>query len=249
MLSGTRASIAINLFGPDLYELRRLGERIRAVVESVPGTADVALEQQADVPQVRITMDRGAMARYGVTPAHLAQTIDVAFAGETVSYVLEGQESYPLVVRFDAWARGDLATIADTRIDTPGGGQVPLSALADVRNDRGPNAISRENVQRKIVIQSNVSGRDVGGVVEEVRDRVAAEVALPSGYYVEYGGQFESAEEATRTIGLLSLVSLAAIFLLLYMEFGSTRQALLVMVNLPLALVGGSPRSCSRAAC
>ena len=239
MLSGTRASIAMNLFGPDLYELRRLAEQIRAVAEDVPGTVDLAVEQQADVPQIRITMDRNAMARYGVTPAHLAEMIDVAFAGEAVAQVLEGQESYDLVVRFEAASRGSHERIAGARIDTPLGSQVPLSALADVRNDRGPNTISRENVQRKIVIQSNVSGRDVGSVVGEIREQVAERVDLPDGYYLKYGGQFESAGEATRTIGLLSLVSLAAIFLLLFMEFGSTKQALLVMVNLPLALVGG----------
>lgn len=239
MLSGTRASIAIKLFGPDLYELRRLGEAIKTVAEGVEGTADVAVEQQADVPQARIAMNRGAMARYGVTPEYLAEAIDVAFAGEVASQVLEGQQSYDLVVRFDSTARGSLDRIAQARFDTPVGVQVPLSALADVRNDRGPNGISRENVQRKIVIQSNVSGRDVGSVVEEIREGVAARVRLPQGYSVEYGGQFESAGEATRTIGVLSLLSLAAIFLLLFMEFKSLRQTLLVMVNLPLALVGG----------
>ena len=239
MLSGTRASIAINLFGPDLYELRTLAEQVRAAAAGVEGTVDLAVEQQADVPQVRIAMDRTAMARHGMTPDHLAEMIDVAFAGEAVSQVLEGQESYDLVVRFDATARGTLERIAEARFDTPGGVQVPLSTLADVRNDRGPNTISRENVQRKIVIQSNVSGRDVGSVVEEIREAVAAQVPLPDGYYLEYGGQFESAGEATRIIGLLSLVSLAAIFLLLFVEFGSVKQALLVMVNLPLALVGG----------
>jgi copper/silver efflux system protein len=239
MLSGTRASIAMNLFGPDLYELRRIAEEIGAVTQTVAGTVDVAVEQQADVPQVRVTMNRAAMARYGVTPFELGEAIDVAFAGEEVSQILEGQESYDLVVRFDDASRGSLERIASAQIDTPTGQQVALGVLADVRNDRGPNTISRENVQRKIVIQSNVAGRDVGSVVEDIQERVAAEVVFPPGYYVEYGGQFESASEATRTIGLLSLVSMSAIFLLLFMEFGSARQALLVMVNLPLALVGG----------
>jgi CzcA family heavy metal efflux pump len=239
MLSGTRASIAMNLFGPDLYELRRIAEQIGAVTQTIPGTVDVAVEQQADVPQVRIAMNRPAMARYGVTPSELGEAIDVAFAGEVVSQILEEQESYDLVVRFDDASRGSLERIASARIDTPTGQQVPLGVLADVRNDRGPNTISRENVQRKIVIQSNVAGRDVGSVVEEIQERVSEEVVFPPGYYVEYGGQFESAGEATRTIGLLSLVSLAVIFLLLFQEFGSARQAALVMVNLPLALVGG----------
>ena len=239
MLSGTRASIAIKLFGPDLYELRRLGEQIRAVAATVPGTADLAVEQQADVPQARIAMNRDAMARYGVTPEYLAEMIDVAFGGERVSQVLEGQNSYGLVVRFEEGSRGSLERIAGALIDTPVGVQVPLSSLAEVRNDRGPNAISRENVQRKIVIQSNVSGRDVGSVVQEIQEKVADQVKLPPGYHLEYGGQFESANEATRRIGLLSVLSLGAILLLLYWEFRSVRQALLVMVNLPLALVGG----------
>ncbi|MSR21047.1 MAG: efflux RND transporter permease subunit [Gemmatimonadetes bacterium] len=239
MLSGTRASIAIDVFGPDLMELRRLGSEIEQVTLGVEGTVDVASEQQADVPQVHVTMNRGAMARFGVTPAYLAEAIDVAFAGETVSQVLEEQRAFALVVRFDPSVRGTLESVRQARIDTPVGAQVPLATLADVRYDMGPNSITREDVQRKLVVQANVAGRDVGSVVEDIRERVGQSVTLPSGYYVQYGGQFESAAEATRTIGLLSLLSLSAIFLLLFMEFASLRQALLVMVNLPLALVGG----------
>ncbi|MDT8341493.1 MAG: efflux RND transporter permease subunit [Longimicrobiales bacterium] len=239
MLSGTRANIAVKLFGPDLLELRRLAGEIETVVGEVEGAVDVAAEQQADVPQIRVAMNRAAMARHGVTPTHLAEAIDVAFAGEAVSQVLEDQRSYDLVVRFAAPFRGNIEAIREARINTPAGGQVPLATLAAVRRDVGPNMISRENVQRKIVVQANVAGRDVGSVVEEIRDRVESAVDLPQGYYVEYGGQFESAEEATRTITLLSLLSLALILLLLYMEFRSVRQSLLVMVNLPLALVGG----------
>ena len=239
MLSGTRASIAINIFGPNLYELRRLGARVEQLVAGVEGTVDVATEAQADVPQVRILMKRDAMARFGVTPAYLAEAIDVAFAGETVSQVLEEQRSFDLVVRLHPSARGSLEAVRAARIDTPVGTQVPLGTLADVRYDLGPNSISREDVQRKLVVQANVAGRDVGSVVQEIQDRLNASVSLPDGYYVEYGGQFESAAAATRTIGLLSLLSLAAIFLLLFLEFDSVRQSLLVMVNLPLALVGG----------
>ena len=239
MLSGTRASIAIDVFGPDLIELRRLGSEIEQVMLGVEGTVDVATEQQADVPQVRVMMNRAAMARFGVTPGYLAEAIDVAFAGETVSQVLEEQRAFALVVRFDPSIRGTLESIRQARIDTPVGAQVPLATLADVRYDMGPNSISREDVQRKLVVQANVAGRDVGSVVEEIREGVGQSVSLPAGYYVQYGGQFESAAEATRTIGLLSLLSLSAIFLLLFMEFASLRQALLVMVNLPLALVGG----------
>ena len=239
MLSGTRASIAINVFGPDLQELRRLGREVEAVVASVPGAVDVAMEAQADVPQIRILMDRAAMARYGVTPGHLEQAIDVAFAGHTVSRVLEEQRSFDMVVRFAEQYRGSIERIAAAWIDTPSGAQVPLSYLATIRQDLGPNQITRENAQRKVVVQSNVAGRDVQGVVSEMQERVRAEVSLPDGYFVEYGGQFESAEAASRTIGTLSLLAGALIFLLLFTEFGSGRQAVLVMVNLPLALVGG----------
>jgi copper/silver efflux system protein len=239
MLSGTRASIALNIFGPDLHTLRAVAAQVEAAVSSVAGTVDVATEQQAEVPQVRIAMNRPAMARYGVTPQQLAEQIDVAFAGEAVSQVLEQQRSFDLVVRFAESYRGSLEAIRNARIGTPDGNQVALATLADVRRDVGPNAISRENVQRKIVVQSNVAGRDVGSVVDDIRERVRSTVRLPQGYYVEYGGQFESAQAATRRIALLSLLSMAAILLLLYMQFGSARQALLVMVNLPLALVGG----------
>jgi CzcA family heavy metal efflux pump len=239
MLSGTRASIAVKVFGPDLHELRQIAQEIETVMTGVSGTADVAVEQQADVPQVRVDMNRAAMARYGITPRHLAQSIDVAFAGEAVSQVLEEQRSFDLVVRFASPYRGSIDAIRNARINSPAGGQVPLAGLADVRRDVGPNMISRENVQRLIVVQSNVAGRDVGSVVDDIQAGIAESVSLPQGYYIEYGGQFESAEQATRQITLLSLLSLAAILLLLYMEFRSIRQTLVVMVNLPLALVGG----------
>ena len=239
MLSGTRASIAVKIFGPDLYQLRQIAREIESVAQGVAGTVDVAMEQQADVPQIRIDMNRRAMARYGVTPEHLAQAIDVAFAGEAVSQILEEQRAIDLVVRFSAEHRKSLETVRNARVNTPVGSQVTIGMLADVRFDMGPNSISREDVQRKIVVQANVAGRDVGSVVEDLRQQVQEVVDLPAGYYVEYGGQFESAGEASRTIGLMSLLSLAAVFLLLLVEFSSVRQALLVMVNLPLALVGG----------
>ncbi len=239
MLSGTEASIAINIFGPDLQVLRRIAREVESVVAAVPGAVDVAMEPQADVPQVRVLMNRSAMARYGMTPAHLADAIDVAFAGEAVSQVLEEQRSFDLVVRFAEPYRGSIERIGAARVSTPSGAQVPLPSLATIRRDVGPNRISRENVQRKIVVQSNVAGRDVGSVAGDMRRRIAEQVILPESYYVEYGGQFESAEVASRTIGRLSLLAVALIFLLLFMEFKSARQAFLVMVNLPLALVGG----------
>ncbi|MEZ4698366.1 MAG: efflux RND transporter permease subunit [Rhodothermales bacterium] len=239
MLSGTRASIAVKLFGPDLYELRKQAESIRAAMEDVPGVVDLTVEQQADVPQLRIYADRSAMARYGVTPGHLSETVDAALAGEPVSEIREGQEKYELVVRFDDRNRGSAPAIRRALVDTPLGPKIPLAQLAQVREERGPNTISRENVQRKIVISANVAGRDVGSVVQDIQQHVSDDVSLPEGYYVEYGGQFESAKEATRTITLLSLLSIALIFLILFQEFGSARPALLIMINLPLALAGG----------
>jgi copper/silver efflux system protein len=169
----------------------------------------------------------------------LAEAIDVAFNGEVVSQILEEGRNYDLVVRFPAQYRSSAQAIGDVMLDKPTGARVPLAQLARVTVARGPNSISREDVQRKIVVQSNVAGRDLGSTVEEIRERVSERVQLPAGYFVQYGGQFESQEEATRMIGLLSLLSLAAIFLILFSEFRSSRIAALVMVNLPLALIGG----------
>jgi Cu(I)/Ag(I) efflux system membrane protein CusA/SilA len=239
MLSGTRANIAVKIFGPDLYELRQVGTRVRDVMQVIPGVADLQLEQQMDVPQLQIRADRAAMARYGMTAGELARNIDVAFNGETVSQVLEEGRTYDLVVRFPPEARANAAAIGRVMVDTPTGQKVPLAEMAQVDVTRGPNTISRENVQRKIVVQANVAGRDLGSTVAEIERAVAQQVRLPAGYHVVYGGQFESQEEATRTIGLLSLLAIAAILLILYAEFRSARTALLVMANLPLALIGG----------
>jgi CzcA family heavy metal efflux pump len=239
MLSGTRANIAVKIFGPDLYELRQVGAQVRDVMQGVPGVADLQLEQQMDVPQLRIQPDRGALAQYGMTVGQFAEAIDVAFNGEEVSQVLEEGKSYDLVVRFPEEHRSTAEAISAVMFDTPTGQRVPLSHLATVTVDRGPNTVSRENVQRKIVVQANVAGRDLGSTVAEIRAAVAKQVQLPQGYHVEYGGQFEAQEESTRTLGALSLLSVAAIFLLLFAEFRSMRTAALVMANLPLALIGG----------
>lgn len=239
MLSGTRAAIAVKIFGPDLYQLRALGEGIRSAVEDVEGLVDLQVEQQSDVPQLRIHPNRLAMSRFGVTPAALAEAVDVAFNGEVVSQVLEGQNAFDLTVRYPEELRDTQARIAAARVDVVGGGTAPLAELADIRLERGPNTISREDVQRKLVVQANVEGRDVGSVVEEIQEAVAESVPFPEGYYVEYGGQFESGQAAARAIALLSIASVLAIFLILFQEFASARLALVVMVNLPLALIGG----------
>lgn len=239
MLSGTRANIAVKVFGPDLYRLRSLAESARKQMEGIPGVVDLAVEQQVDVPQVRIKANRRAMATYGVTVGELAEAIDVAFNGEVASQILEGQQSYNLVVRFNEENRGNIERIRNALFDTPVGPKVPLSQLAEVVYEKGPNTISRENVQRKIVVQANVSGRDLRSVIDDIRARLDKNVSMPQGYYVEFGGQFESEQAATRLLTLLSLVSIAAIFLILYLEFGAFRPALFIMVNLPLALIGG----------
>jgi copper/silver efflux system protein len=239
MLSGTRANIAVKIFGPDLYELRQVGSQVRDVMQTVPGVADLQLEQQMDVPQLRIRADRGALGRYGMTVGQLAEAIDIAFNGERVSQVLEEGRSFDLVVRFPEELRANAEAISGVMFDTPTGQKVPLSQLAQITVDRGPNTISREDVQRKIVVQANVAGRDLGSTVADIQAAVGERVTLPAGYHLIYGGQFESQEEATRTLGMLSVISIAAIFLILFAEFRSGRTAALVMANLPLALIGG----------
>ena len=239
MLSGTRANIAVKIFGPDLQQLRGLAEAVRTQMEGIPGVVDLAVDPQVEVPQVRITPRRDAMALYGVTVRDLAEFTDVAFTGEVVSQVLEQGQSYDMVVRFDEASRGSLERIRQGLLDTPAGPKVPLSQLADVDYDRGPNRVSRENGQRKIVVQANVAGNDLRSVVNEIESRLQSDVSFPEGYYVEFGGQFESEQAATRHLTIFTLIAIAAIFLILYMEFGSFRLALFTMANLPLALIGG----------
>ena len=239
MLSGTRANIAIKIFGPDLYELRRIGERVKFLTTRVSGAVDVALETQADIPFVTIKFRRDAIARHGLHIDDVATAVKVALAGAEVNKVLEGQMSFDLVVRYDPAVRDSMSAIQSALLVTPDGAQVPLSALAEVRRERGPNVISRENVQRKIVVMANVAGRDLASVVGDIQSAVAAEVPLPMGYHIEFGGQFESATEATRTLTVLGALVLGGVFLLLFMAFRSAVDAALVMLNLPLALIGG----------
>ncbi|HEU0030042.1 MAG TPA: efflux RND transporter permease subunit [Kofleriaceae bacterium] len=239
MLSGTRAGIAVKLFGDDLYTLRSYAEQIRQVMARVDGAVDVSVEQQVDVPQLAIAFDRERIARYGLRTGALAELIETAYAGHKVTQVLEHQRTYDLVVRYADSERADLDAIRNTLVDTPSGAKVPLRVLADIRPDVGPNTISRENVQRKLVIMANTSGRDLGSVIADIREGIERSVKLPAGYYVVYGGQFESERSASHTILLLGAAVIAGIFVILFLAFGSLRTALLVMVNLPLALIGG----------
>ncbi len=239
LLSGTRAQIAIKLFGPDLATLRTRANEIRDAMGTVPGIVDLLVEPQVGVPQVQINLNRPAAAAVGLTAEDLAQTIEVAFSGEVVSQVLEEQRTYDVLVRFNDLARDSIGAIGRTLIDTPTGAKVPIAQVAEVRADQGPNTINRENVQRRIIIQANVADRDLGGVISDVRAAISQKVALPQGYFVQYGGQFESQEKASRQITLLSILAIGGIFLLLYIALKSMRASLLVMANLPLALIGG----------
>jgi CzcA family heavy metal efflux pump len=239
MLSGTRANIAVKIFGDDLGTLRRLGEKAREAVSRVPGVVDLSLEQQMDVPAVRFLLNRTAIARYGLHPGDVGEAIETSFAGATVGRVFDRGTAFDLVVKFDPSQSNDFDRIADLPIDTPASGQVPLRLLADVRREEGPNMVLRENVQRRIVISCNVAGRDLGGVVSDIRGRISASVPMPAGYRVEYGGQFESQQSATERLTVLFIGVIVGLFVLLVLAFGSARDAALVMINLPLALIGG----------
>jgi CzcA family heavy metal efflux pump len=239
LLSGTRAQIAIKLFGPDLATLRTKANEIRDAMATVPGVVDLLVEPQVGVPQVQININRQAASAVGLSSADLAEAAEIAFNGEVVSQALEDQRTYDVLVRFDDSARQSIETIGRTLVDTPAGAKVPISQVAEVRSDQGPNTINRENVQRRIIVQANVAGRDLGGVISDVRAAINRKVSLPQGYFLQYGGQFESQEKASRQITLLSVVAIGGIFLLLYIALKTARAALLVMANLPLALIGG----------
>jgi CzcA family heavy metal efflux pump len=239
MLSGTRANIAVKVFGEDLLTLRRLGERVRVAMQDVPGVADLSLEQQMDVPFVRFVLNRPMIARYGLRPGDVAEAIETSFAGATVGRVFDRGTAFDLVVKFDPSAGADFERVADLPIDTPDGSVVPVRQLADVRREQGPNMVLRENVQRRIVISCNVAGRDLGSVVRDIQTAIGQRVPMPAGYRVEYGGQFESEESASQRLLGLGVLVIAGLFLLLVVAFGQPGDALLVMVNLPLALIGG----------
>ena len=238
MLSGTRASIAIKIFGPDLNKLFALGNDIRKQISGVEGIADLNVEQQVERPQLTITPRRSMMARYGVTMAEFGQIVNTLLAGETVSQVYEGDKSFDLVLKVDDSHRRGMADLRTLMVDTKQG-EVPLSAIADISSTAGPNTINRENVTRKVVVSANVSGRDLRGVVTDIQDIVAERISLPEDYHIEYGGQFESQETAMRTLLVVSALSLIVILLLLWSQFRNIRQSALILLNLPLSLIGG----------
>jgi CzcA family heavy metal efflux pump len=240
MLSGTRANVAVKIFGDDLQMLRGLAAQVQAEMARVDGVVDLSTEAQTEIPTLRVKVEADAAARYGIPSGEAAGALQTARAGKVVGQVLEGQVAFPLVIRYARDERAsDLDAVGSTMIEAADRSQVPLSAVATIERDRGPNFIMRENVQRRIVVQCNVSGRDLRSVVDDVQQRVASAVTLPQGYHIEYGGQFESEAQASRQLLWLSLGVVVAIFFVLMSAFGSARDAALVMLNLPLALIGG----------
>ncbi|MFT5724328.1 MAG: CzcA family heavy metal efflux pump [Bacteroidia bacterium] len=239
MLSGTRANIAVKIFGSDLHRLFELGKGIETNIKSIEGIADVAVEQQVEVPQLRISPKRQLLAAYGMTVADLMEQIDIAFAGEKAGEIYEGQQYFDLVVRFNKESRSTKEAIESALISLPNGGSIALNQLAEVQSGSSPNTISRENVQRKIVVAANVQGRDLRSVVNEIKNNIESNVQFPEGYRVEYGGQFESEEKASRLLLVSAILAIFIIFLLLYFEFKNLKLAFIVLINLPLALIGG----------
>jgi CzcA family heavy metal efflux pump len=239
MLSGTRANIAIKIFGTDLNKLFAISNQIKATIENTDGLVDLSVEQQVQIPQVQIKANRDMLSKYGITIGEFAEFTDIAFAGEKVSEVYEDNQRFDLVLRFDESNRGNLEKISNTLIDTKDGVKIPLNYVANIVSTTGPNTINRENVQRKTVVSANVAGRDQKSVVDEIRQKIEANIKLPEGYRIEYGGQFESEAEASKTLLLTSLLALIVIFFLLYMEFKNVKISTIILLNLPLALIGG----------
>ncbi|GAB4371664.1 MAG: efflux RND transporter permease subunit [Elainellaceae cyanobacterium] len=239
VLSGVRSAIAVKIFGPDLDELRRLGTQVTEVMDSVEGVVDLQLAPQLPVRQLQIQFDRFAAARYGLTMSALSETVETALNGRVVSQILEEQQLFDLVVWFEESGRQDLNTVQNLLIDTPAGQKIPLAQVARVEYGTGPNSISRENVSRLIVVSSNVAGRDLGSVVSEIQSKVKQQVQFPPGYFIQYGGQFESEQRATQNLLVFGALAIVVIAVLMYFTVKSFPATVMIMLNLPLAIVGG----------
>ncbi len=239
VLSGVRSAIAVKIFGSDLDQLRTIGQQVQTAMGNINGVVDLQLEPQVPIKQVQIQFDRDAAARYGLTVGDIAETIETALNGRTVSQVLEQQQVFDLVVWLTESARQNLDTIRNLLIDTPTGQKIPLAQVAKIDYGTGPNTINRENVSRLIVVSANVNGRDLGSVIRDIRSQIKQQVQLPAGYYIQYGGQFESQERATQTLLLSGILAFVAITILIYFAVKSIPATIMIMVNLPLAMVGG----------
>ncbi len=238
MLSGTRANIAIKLFGTDLNKMFTIGNQIKASIQDVEGVADLNVEQQVERPQLKIEPKREMLAKYGITPPEFAEIVNVMLAGEVVSQVYEGNKSFDLTLKVDDDYRTTTERIRNLIVDA-GGRKIPFSYIAEISSSTGPNTINRENVARKIVISANVAGRDLRGVVNDMQKKINSEIKLPEGYHIEYGGQFESEQAASRILLITSIFSIMVIFMLLFAQFRSVTQSAVILLNLPLALIGG----------
>ncbi len=238
ILSGVRSAIAIKIYGSELEQLRTIGQQVQSAMNGIPGIVDLQLEPQVPVKQVQIQFDRDAAARYGLSVGELAETIETALNGRTVSQVLEKQQTFNLVVWLQDQSRNNLDVLNNLLVDTPNGQKIPLGQVAKVEYGTGPSTINRENVSRLIVVSANVSGRDLGSVIKEVRDRVG-QVQLPGGYYVQFGGQFQAQEQATQTLLISGAAAFVVISVLIYLAVHSIPATIMIMVNLPLALIGG----------
>ena len=239
MLSGTRANIAIKLFGNDLNKMFVIGNQVKSEITGIEGLVDVNVDQQVEIPQIQIIANRNMLAQYGITIEQFNEFVDIAFGSEKRADIYEGQSRFDLVLRLNSDYTETIEGIRAALIDTEDGKKVPLEQVADVVSVSGPGSISRENVQRKIVIAANVAGRDLRSVVEEIQATVTENVELPEGYRIEYGRQFESEESASKTLMITSILAILIIFLLLFQEFKSFKLAGIVLLNLPLALIGG----------
>lgn len=239
MLSGTKANIAIKLFGSDLNKMYEIGQKIKTSISGVEGIADINVEQQVERPELNITPKREMLARYGISLPEFAEVVRVMMEGEVVSTVYEGNRSFDLTLKVNDDARSSIERISDLTIDTGDGKKVSLSYVADIKSSAGPNTINRENVSRKLVVSCNATGGELAKAVGAIREKIAENIELPEGYHIEYGGQFESEERASKTIALVSIFSIFIIFMLLYGEFKNISQSLVVLLNLPLALIGG----------
>jgi CzcA family heavy metal efflux pump len=238
ILSGVRSAIAVKIYGSELEQLRTIGQQVQSTMNGIPGIVDLQLEPQVPVKQVQIQFDRDAAARYGLSVGELAETIETALNGRTVSQVLEKQQTFNLVVWLQNQSRNNLDVLNNLLIDTPNGQKIPLGQVAKVEYGTGPSTINRENVSRLIVVSANVSGRDLGSVIQDVRDRVG-QVQLPAGYYVQFGGQFQAQEQATQTLLVSGAAAFIVISVLIYFAVHSIPATVMIMVNLPLALIGG----------
>ncbi len=239
MLSGTRANIAIKLFGTDLNKMFMIGNQIQNTIIDIPGLVDVSVEQQVEIPQVQIRAKREMLARYGITMNQFNEFVELAFAGEKIADIYEGQRKFDLVVRLNKDYTESIEGIKSALIDTDNGKKVPLEQVADVVSVSGPSSVSRENVQRKVVISANVAERDLRSVVNDIQREIDEKIVLPENYMIQYGGQFESEARASQTLMLTSILAIFIIFLLLFQEFKDLKLASIIMVNLPLALIGG----------